>query len=267
MRGQGKLISDIERDALQKGVPIADALRKLIALGGQAGSTELREWASRELRGYFGTGVDLPDYRRPSAVLQIDAFTPGMRITGQQISPRQLPDPMNKHLKEEVPLGQPIGEIDAMLDQARTSGGQIKLTVPDSQSIVTLMNHEVGDPYQNITALYWSLSQPALEGVIDRVKTTLVELIAEMRAGMPENAELPSAEIADQAVNVAVYGRKARVNVHSAHASGSGTQSVSTGPSPSDHDVSWRRVGAIFVGVATVAGTLIALAQWQGWGF
>ena len=174
---------------------------------------------------------------------------------------------MNKHLKEEVPLGQPIGEIDAMLDQARTSGGQIKLTVPDSQSIVTLMNHEVGDPYQNITALYWSLSQPALEGVIDRVKTTLVELIAEMRAGMPENAELPSAEIADQAVNVAVYGRKARVNVHSAQASGSGTHSVSTGPSPSDHDVSWRRVGAIFVGVATVAGTLIALAQWQGWGF
>ncbi len=66
------LFEQIEQDALDDDVPLASILRKVIALGGNVGSTELREWASRELKGYDKPD-DVPDYRRPAAAIKADA--------------------------------------------------------------------------------------------------------------------------------------------------------------------------------------------------
>jgi len=48
---------------------LATALRKAVTLGGELKSVPLREWASRELRGYEDgpDGKELPDHRRISA--------------------------------------------------------------------------------------------------------------------------------------------------------------------------------------------------------
>ena len=48
-RQDGNLLSEVQRDAFDAKTPLANTLRKLVALGGVAGSTELREWASLEL--------------------------------------------------------------------------------------------------------------------------------------------------------------------------------------------------------------------------
>ncbi len=202
------LLDDIQRQALDPETPLAETLRKLVALGGQAGSTELREWASRELRGYAGSGVELPDYRKPGAVMLLNAMKGNYQITGQQIGPRYLPEAVREHVGEEVPLNQPVGEVEAMLEQAQGEGGYLKLTLPGSQDITALMNAEAGDPFQHVTAVYWSLSAVALRGVLDQIRTALVELIAEMRAGMPETADKPSAAVADHAVNVSSTAMK-----------------------------------------------------------
>lgn len=139
-----RLIDEVERDALDPAVPISAALRKLVALGGQAGSAELREWASLELRGYFGSNVPLPDYRKPGATLRIDGGTFNAMITGQLISPRELPDPVKNHIDETVPLNGGVAEIEAMIERAkREESGEIKLTLPMGQDIVRLMNHEM----------------------------------------------------------------------------------------------------------------------------
>jgi len=221
-----QLLSEVQRDALDAKVPLADTLRKLVAFGGIVGSTELREWASLELRGYLGEDIELPRYRTPGAVLQINAIKGMMQITGQQISPRWLPEFTREHIGEEVQLAQPVGEVEAMLHRAEAEDGSIKLTLPMSQDLVALMNQESDEPFQHITAFYWSLSAPALAGALDQIRTTLVELVAEMRAGTPDTAEVPSGEVADKAVNVIVHGQNARINVTSASASGSGAHQV-----------------------------------------
>jgi len=159
-------------------------------------------------------------------VLLINALKGNAQITGQQISTRFLPDFAQKDIGEEVSLIQPVGEIESMLQQAEAAGGSIKLTLPMAQDLVAVMNQESNEPFQVITAVYWSLSAPAIAGAIDRIKTTLVELVAEMRAEMPESAETPSREIADHAVNVVVHGEGAQVNVTAASASGSGSHQV-----------------------------------------
>lgn len=78
------LVEQIESDALDSSASLADALRKCVALGGRAGSADLRDWATRELTGYPGTEV--PEYRKIVAPIVIDGIAGNMRITGQQIS-------------------------------------------------------------------------------------------------------------------------------------------------------------------------------------
>src|SRR5438094_300254 len=119
------LLDQIQSGALDSSVSLADTLRKVVALGGETGSEELRGWASRELRGYGGSDVELPEYPRPAAPLKVDAFKFNGQITGQSISPRQLPDFVAEKLGEEVPLSAGIGEIEAMLERAREGDGSV----------------------------------------------------------------------------------------------------------------------------------------------
>ncbi len=53
-------MAHIERELLAE-KPLDTILRKLILLGGNAGSAELRDWASAELRGYKNDD-ELPNY-------------------------------------------------------------------------------------------------------------------------------------------------------------------------------------------------------------
>jgi hypothetical protein len=253
------LVEEIQREALSREVPLSDTLRKVITLGGKVGSSELRDWASRELRGYPGS-EELPDYRRPRAIIQIDAFLPGGWITGQQISPRALPEGVREHVDEEVPLRHSIGEIEGLLDLARKEEGHVKLTLPGSQDVAALMNHAAGQPGQHINRVYWTVSEAAIYGVIDQVRTTLVELMAEITAATPEKAEEPSAKVADQAVNFVVKGIGARVNVNTAQTTDGSTQLVGEATPVAGHAWSWRVIGAAAVGVATIIGVIL---QWK----
>ena len=124
------MIDEIERDALDSSVPVSSALRKLVALGGQAGSKELRDWAGLELRGYYQTNVPLPEYRKASATIRIDGVTFNAMITGQFISPSALPDPVNEHIDESVPLNGGVAEIEAMIESARTQDGAVSPRCP-----------------------------------------------------------------------------------------------------------------------------------------
>jgi hypothetical protein len=72
-RRESNLIGEIERGALDSSVSLADTLRKCVALGGQTRSTELRDWASRELNGYKPQD-ELPEWRKVTAPLQIDGI-------------------------------------------------------------------------------------------------------------------------------------------------------------------------------------------------
>jgi hypothetical protein len=262
------LIDEIEREALDASIPVSSPLRKLVALGGQAGSRDLREWAGLELRGYYGTDVELPEYRKPGATLRIDGATFNALITGQLISPSALPDPVNKHIDEQVPLNGGVAEIEAMIANAKgQESREIKLTLPMAQDVVRLMNHEIqqrGD-VDRVTAIYWSLSHVTLEGVLDQIRTRLVELVAEMRAEMPNEAELPSAAVADNAVNVIVHGKKAKFTVNTAQSSGKANTTTATTTPPAEKRSVWVTIGAAVVGLATIIGTLIALAAWQSW--
>lgn len=256
------LLSEIERDLLD-GVAVADVLRKLIILGGRSGSSELRDWASQELRGYADATVDdLPDYRKILATIQVDAVVGYTQISHQTISPRELPEEAREHITNQVPFFQGIGEIQAMAE-GHNGDKTVRISLPGQRELARLIDKRAGQPFQQTNAVYWSVSTSALEGLLDQVRTRLAELLGELRAVTPPNVDVPTAAQASNAVSIVIHGKGNRVNV--AHAIDGSTASV--GDDEGNDGRFWtlsKRIGAAIVGAATIAAAVIAWWQLQG---
>jgi AbiTii len=258
-----RLLGEIEAGALDSSTPIADVLRKVIALGGKAGSTELRDWATRELNGYR-PGDELPAYRQITAPLQLDMVNAAYIMKGQTISPLELPDIAHETVTNQVNLYMGIGEIEQFVRQC-PPGEVIKLSPPGAQELVVIMNQEM-DINGHVQRLYWSISPVPLSGVVDQVRTALVNLVAEISDNMPEGAETPPAEVATNAVNFLVSGERHKINFAAPQAS-SGSTAVDAPPAD-EHPRRWvKTAAAVVVGVLTIIGVFFAILQAQGWSF
>lgn len=248
-------MGQIERDLLAE-KPLDTLLRKLILLGGNAGSPELRAWASMELRGY-DKDDDLPAYRVVNAPLQIDGAVHGGIVHHQSISSMDLPEFARDEINELVPLRMGVREIHSMIEHHR-SDRIVKLQPPGAALLVGYMNHESG-MNGHIDSLYWSVSTVALEGVLDQVRNRLAELIAELRSGTAPDQSLPTPAQAANAVNLVIKGRGNRVSI--AQASDGG---VITSQAETVTPRFWtkaRLIGAGLVGAATIVGTVLTALQ------
>lgn len=259
------LLAQIEQDVLDSSISISDVLRKCMILGGRAGSPKLREWASRELRGYDAED-ELPPYRVVGAVLKINAVLGYTIVTGQQISPAQLPEKARKHINETVRLSQPIADIEKMA--AETSNNSIHLTFSNSATVAAMMSADL-DEFEQITAVYWDLSTSRLHAVIDQVRTAIAEFVAELIAELPPDRNLPSPKEAERALDVAIHGDSNRIVVQVP--SGASSSTASTGDTQQATEPGtrlWRTLhkpGAIVVGAATILAAIVGTGQWAGW--
>lgn len=262
------LLSQIEEGALSSSTPLADTLRKCVALGSRAGSAELRDWARRELDGY-APDDELPGYRTVGAMIMIDGATLNGITTGQQLAHSALPEFAQGAIKKEVDLPYGVAQLEHMVKTAE--GGNIRLQDSRMPDLVRYLNH-VGPYGQSITNLYWAVSDNAVLGVLDRTRTVLVSLVAEMRATGTQGQDLPSPEVATQAVNLIVHAPKRSVfNVSTAHSTGS-SSAVAHGIGDRRDETqgpripSWLRGSWAFaVGATTIIGGVAGVAAWQGW--
>lgn len=187
-------------------------------------------------------------------------------------------------MKEEAPLSHPAGELEAWLEQYTGSGEIIRIGLPIGQDLVNVMNSDSDDPSQQLLRVYWALSPSSLAGVLGRIRSTLVSLVAEMQDHTPP-ATAPSATVADNAVNLVIYGGNPQVNVASggsvigdqnlvADRSVVGDQNVSTISSTVADQTNldteltadrpsnpWKNVWIAAVGIATIGGTVIGLVE------
>ncbi len=263
------LLDQIEDDVLG-GHALADALRKCVVLGGRAGSRDLRRWASCELKGYSAT-EEAPPYRTVGASILCDVSKPfGGYIKAAPLGATALPDFVrDAGIGEEYHFLQGVGAIEALIERARSEGGHLKLALPMSAEICREMDRKVGDDYQSFTRIYWHVDQAALEGIVDQVRNTLTELIAELRATTPRSSALPTREATDQAVNVAVNGDRSTITVSTVTASSGSTAKLATASAAEPDESTWwtrsKVLGAAIGGIASVVGLGLALLQWRGW--
>ncbi len=258
------LLDQIEADVLDNRASLADALRKIVVLGGQTGSVELCEWAGHELRGY-GNDDEIPDYRKITAPLKVNGFRGSFYFTGQTLSSSALPDFAREQINETLTLTQGIGEIEAMVARGTAKDGAVELAPSEGALLVRYMNSQSG-AFEVLTELYWSVSVVTLAGVVDQVRTRLAELLAELRRATLPTAT-PTAEAATQAVNVVIH-RRARVNLNTQQVASGGTVNApapTTAPQESGFWTRGRKVGAAVTGAVGVAATAIRAAVEAGW--
>jgi AbiTii len=246
------LLDDIEKGALDPSTDLPTVLRMCVALGGRSGSTELREWAVRELKGYED-GQELPAYRVVPATIQLDAFVSGGHITGQTISPSALLPPADKNIKEEVPLYQPIAELAALA----AAGEAVKLSLPLASTMVALMNHQrqQAGQFEHIERVYWTVAAVSFVGIVDTVRTNLTELVAEIRSGLTSPSAEPTTALADQAVSIVIHGDRNRI-------SGINLDQSSKDATPESAP---RRLMYWIVGIAIIIGAIAGVAVWHPW--
>jgi hypothetical protein len=154
---------------------------------------------------------------------------------------------------------QGIGEIEAL-----SRKNEIHLQPAMASSLAAYMNENSENPFQHIMAIYWSVSPAALRGLLDHVRTALTKLVAELRAEVPAGDEVPAAA-ADHAVQYVISGKRPRVNITTAQASGPNAVATSAGNDvvkESSEGLSvWRKLGAGLVGLATIAAAVFAGIQ------
>jgi predicted transposase YbfD/YdcC len=103
-RAQSDLLTKLEHDVLDRTVPLADLLRTCLMLAGRTQATQLREWATAELKG--DPDIDVPDYRKVRASI--------MRIIQGAYGPprthlfdiNSVSDVVREHFTEIVSLNQ-----------------------------------------------------------------------------------------------------------------------------------------------------------------
>jgi hypothetical protein len=172
-----RLLEEIETGALDQKTPIATLLRKVIILGGQAGSEEMRGWASRELDGY-GPKDELPPYRRFTAPLCVDSVNPRWKNAGQMITPLDLPEAARDQITNLVELTTRIAGVEAFARESPPDK-TLKAHPRGTELALAIMNSH-GENWQ-VTDLYWAMTPTLFGGVVDAVRTTLTKMVGELR--------------------------------------------------------------------------------------
>lgn len=277
-----RLLDEIHDGALESRSNLPDLLRKCIALGGETHSERLRDWAVRELMGY-PPGTEVPDYRKTASLLYLDGATVYARITGQQVPISMIPagawDKVRTAM-DNIEMRQPVSELVDLVETARRNREtSVKLSPPGQQELVALINHKLAEggrannpfpgalpvaPSQMVERIYWQVGLNDFAGMIDAVRTILVQLVAEIRAATVGDAASPSHDAAEQAVDVAVYGkvRKLVINQVGPNGQGAATASGTAVAGGGEPESRSRRSMWWAVGIATIVGavaTVLAL--------
>ncbi len=273
------LLDELQAGALDSSVGLPGLLRKCVALGGMTGSRRLREWATLELKGY-GPGDELPPYRKTRGILFGDGVANGVRFQGQQVPLPLIPEMARAKLQGDVPLGYSLAELVELLGaDSEGERGVLWLAPPGAEQLLALMNHTLASkdrtsgssslqlpPSQVLERIYWQISKTVIAGILDVVRTTLVELIAEMRAGTPAGAHLPPSEVTEQAVSVAIYGSRNRVVVAQARSGGSVAATAAGASSTGDAEPETKSRRWMFwaAGAATIIGAVFTVLAATG---
>lgn len=257
------LLAKIEAGALEGQTALADVLRLCVALGGQAGSEQLRDWARHELEGYRN-GEKLPGYRIVAAPLYLHGSNLAYQNVKQQISASQLPDFARDQFDGTVHVTFGVAELQRLA----SGDDEVRLQTPGMPELVALMNHEAdyGTAYH---AMFYVVEKAHLLGILDTIRTNLVALVAEMRAAGVEADEVPPSPVAEQAVQVVIHGAsRSPININTAVSTGSGGASAEQHSPLAESSVVPRWVRGpwgFVVGVATIAAGYAGFAIALGW--
>ncbi|MBB1562628.1 hypothetical protein HG440_003425 [Candidatus Saccharibacteria bacterium] len=192
-----RLLLQLRDAALDENEPTAGLLRKCLFLGSDVGSERLRSWAESELNGY-GDEDELPVYRSiPAPILLMDSQSGYTWVENQIVNRLQVPPTARKYLLESLEIRQPLAEL-----QELSMNKSVRFSTPRLAIAAHCWNQELEWP-QQIMQLKYTVPGATIKGVLDRVRTILIELIIDLTAKTPLE-ELPTKQTVDSIMEVII---------------------------------------------------------------
>ena len=187
------LLEDIQRDLTETSTSLESALFKCQRLAARLGSSEFREWVSRELEGYEGV-ESLPPYRTIGATSLGEIMGPlGSGASNMPIP--VVPDMPEKILRftREVELRHSVAELESLVAGKENEG----LRFPWPMELVQAYSPKVVHPGSQLVAVDRIVSASAIRGTLSKIRRRLLEFILEIERDVPgaRTTEL----VADQA--------------------------------------------------------------------
>lgn len=187
------LLRSIRERLIDESEPLAGLLRKCLLLAAETKSDSLRRWARYELNGY-DEGIDLPSYRMiPTPPIKVDYVSGNTRVTNQTFLRVQLPEQAREFVPESLSFSQPVEELEKLAEQKSLSFTGGGLAYAQSS-----WGKELGW-MQQITGMHFDISGTVILGILGKIRTQLVDLIADLTSDTPL-AELPHKDSVDAAV-------------------------------------------------------------------
>ncbi|MFS8044233.1 hypothetical protein [Rhizobium sp. BR 314] len=201
-----KMLDDLISGILDQKEPVSQTLRRCLNLAYELKNDALKTWILGELNGYSHES-DLPAYRKSVAIAR--GYLVGLQgILNDQPLAASVMKPEHQHWASEVKLLHPIAAYE--VDQTG-----MKAVLPWPQDLVTL--------YQTQFFEGWVLNRAWIEvpsglilGLVDSVRTRLLNLALEIRADLPSGpdsgfGDIPESRVRD-VVNVTILGGQQTMN-------------------------------------------------------
>ncbi|MGW0006101.1 AbiTii domain-containing protein [Nocardia grenadensis] len=221
---ESNVMVNLRRRVIDESESLAGLLRTCLMLSATTGSEHLRAWASSELHGYAAQDERVPAYRRLQLPLQATGWLEYVEQT-LPISLLQLPEDVRR-LSESVPFIQSLEELEGL---AGAQSSQLRYV---HESLSLLVRSTPVPPFTRVEEAYCLVTPAAVAGMVGRIRTTLVEMVAEMTRDIPFD-DLPSRSQVDRAVQVNLQG--SRDQYHVSVRNNSGVIGQGAGSSQSQH--------------------------------
>lgn len=250
------LLRQAQGAALDPAQPISTSLRLCLLAGKKLGSAEIEDWARLELNGY-PSPTDLPAYRKLPASLQMNYVMGVTRHTQVPLGEEHIGAEASG-LFAKAPILGPISEIEGHIRNAKEGG--LFITPPAANSVRSLIIDNVRKSGQdteflNVTDIYWWLPCAAIEAILDRIRTKIVELTEELGVAVVAPTGDPK-KTAEQVLTVTA-GDRSPVTINTAGNSATATQKVtpSAPPQPRFWEKAWWTLGKAIAGSVMLALT------------
>ncbi|UID79500.1 hypothetical protein J3U96_03705 [Stenotrophomonas maltophilia] len=179
------LLRDIQQAAVDSSIPLSDLLRKCTLLAARLQNDELRTWVASELNGY-DSADELPPYRVATVVSKghfSGPFQSGLRNANIPLA--CLPHQFHEMLSH-THIQNGIAALESLVKNS--DGGTLReLWNPD------LVAHFGKDIYDGMNCMEaWKvIPVSAIVGVLDTVRTKVLNFAIDIEAAAPEAGEAP----------------------------------------------------------------------------
>lgn len=204
------LLQSIRERILDESEPLDGLLRKCLLLGAETGSNALRDWARNELNGYV-KDVPLPEYRKlPCPPIIVSSISGNLHARRQRFDRWELPAKAAEAISEKFHIIQPIGELEASATHSSVS-----FVAPDLTLAKMYWEDTLDPDIEQILDISYAVAGSTIAGIVSKVRTQLVEIIADLSSDIPMT-ELPKKAQVDSAVSQRI-GTQYNTTIHATH--------------------------------------------------